>query len=32
MPGEITLQQVTLHFLLLPSGALGRVRRKGDFQ
>jgi hypothetical protein len=27
---EVTVQQVTIHFLSLPSGALGWVRRKGD--
>lgn len=32
MRGEITVQQVTLHFLLLPGGARGRVRRKEDLQ
>ncbi len=32
MPEEVTVQQVTVHFLSLPSGALCWVRRKGDLQ
>jgi hypothetical protein len=29
---EVTVQQVTLHFLSLPSGAFGWVKWKGDIQ
>jgi hypothetical protein len=30
MPGEVSVQQMTSHFLSLPSGVLCWVRQKGD--